>query len=215
MEEMQHSRVQLSPDVLIWTIQEYNGLPEVNQCCSRTRGLRRILDAYSKQDFLRRGEAESISELIESQSELGCQAEGSNKCSCEPRLRTYENTIGFLWDHPQERLASYGTLRPGYCNHHHVSSIQGAWIDGTIYGEVFERNNYPVFIWKLDGAAVPVQVLVSRDLPDSISKVDDFEGEGYRRIIVPVSMNGQVLACCVYADSHQQNSAAATHFWSR
>ncbi len=83
-------------------------------------------------------------------------------------------------------LAFYGTLRPGRSSHWVVRDVPGVWVPGVIRGYVFditwgEYEGYPGFVADADGHRVSVSVLISDDWAAHVSKVDDFEGRGYRR----------------------------------
>ncbi|MCA2213010.1 methyltransferase domain-containing protein [Jidongwangia harbinensis] len=98
------------------------------------------------------------------------------------------------------RLATYGTLAPGRPNHHHLADLHGRWLTGEVHGRLVEAGwgadlGYPALIPDPAGPAVPVQVLESADLPAHWSRLDEFEGPGYRRVTTTVSTaHGDVTA---------------------
>ena len=94
-------------------------------------------------------------------------------------------------------LAVYGSLMPGKENHHLISDIEGAWETGHVYGKFQDGGwgwglGYPSVIWDPAGDAIPVRVLVSKDLPVHFDRLDRFEGDGYVRILAPVYQSGKV-----------------------
>jgi len=99
------------------------------------------------------------------------------------------------------RLAVYGSLAPGQANHHQLAGLQGSWSSGTVRGRLLPPGwgaalGYPGLM--LDPAAdeIAVQILTSDDLPRHWARLDDFEGEGYRRTIVMVmTAQGEIPAC--------------------
>jgi len=100
--------------------------------------------------------------------------------------------------HAAIRLAVYGTLAPGQPNHHVISGLAGRWLEGTVRGTLHAAGwgasaGYPALRIDPNGAAVPVHLLVSDDLPANWRRLDDFEGPGYRRILVPVHADGGEL----------------------
>jgi len=82
-------------------------------------------------------------------------------------------------------LASYGSLAPGGKNHGELAPCAGTWWQGTVTGFRAERQ-WPVFTFAEGGPHVPVWLLHSRALPAHWAALDAFEGDQYRRILVPV-----------------------------
>lgn len=85
-----------------------------------------------------------------------------------------------------ERLAVYGSLRPGGKNHHLLSGLDGTWIPALVSGTLHQsgwgaQEGYPGL--RLSDTAPPVQVLVfcSSELPSLWGRLDEFEGPDYRR----------------------------------
>ena len=98
------------------------------------------------------------------------------------------------------RLAVYGTLAPGRPNHHRLSDLSGRWIEGTVRGQLLQQGwgaefGYPGMVLDLDGPTVGVQLFESSDLQDHWTRLDEFEGSGYRRTVTVVSTaEGDLLA---------------------
>ena len=98
------------------------------------------------------------------------------------------------------RLAIYGSLAPGRPNHHHVARLRGRWMLGEVHGRLIEAGwgaslGFPALVLDPDGSALGVQVLESDDLPAHWSRLDDFEGPGYERVLTTVhTRNGDVAA---------------------
>jgi gamma-glutamylcyclotransferase (GGCT)/AIG2-like uncharacterized protein YtfP len=90
------------------------------------------------------------------------------------------------------RLATYGTLAPGRPNHHLLDALEGHRSEGHVYGKLVDAGwgaglGYPALILDPDGLAIPVHVFESMNLPDHWSRLDDFEGPGYQRVVTSVS----------------------------
>lgn len=106
-----------------------------------------------------------------------------------------------------ETLAVYGTLAPGKPNHHIVAPYGGTWTDGVVEGDLSTGGwgsalGYPAFKPRDGGSRIDVKVLKSPLLSTAWADVDEFEGSGYQRILVPVydaddevSMVANVYAC--------------------
>jgi gamma-glutamylcyclotransferase (GGCT)/AIG2-like uncharacterized protein YtfP len=101
------------------------------------------------------------------------------------------------------RLATYGSLAPGRPNHHHVAALGGRWFEGHVHGRLVEAGwgaslGYPALVLDPDGSAIDVEVLESEDLPAHWSRLDDFEGPGYERVVTAVHTATGELDACIY-----------------
>lgn len=166
--------------------------------------LERILAALpaDRRDRTEGGGSSALAELDEVLRDAGVEegAEG---------LRTYlapllEALVDALLDHPERRLAAYGTLRPGQPNHERVATLVGRWSSGETRGRLYERGwgaaaGFPGLVWDPAGESVPVQVLESAALPSHWDGLDEFEGPGYARILVPVEGPAGRRVCNLYA----------------
>jgi gamma-glutamylcyclotransferase (GGCT)/AIG2-like uncharacterized protein YtfP len=88
-------------------------------------------------------------------------------------------------------LASYGTLAPGRSNHHQLDGLRGAWRTGTVRGRLYPNGwgaalGYPGLVLDPKGGKVEVHLFQSDDLPVHWSRLDRFEGSGYRRVVVAI-----------------------------
>lgn len=102
-----------------------------------------------------------------------------------------------------ERLAVYGTLMPGEVNHHLVAHLRGTWARGTVRGERHAdgwgmAHGFPALVWHPDGPEVPVHLLTSSDLHAAWERLDAFEGDAYRRIVVPVTVDRERILANIY-----------------
>jgi gamma-glutamylcyclotransferase (GGCT)/AIG2-like uncharacterized protein YtfP len=98
------------------------------------------------------------------------------------------------------RLASYGTLAPGRPNHHQLAGLNGAWRQGTVRGWLGDAGwgaplGYPGLVLDSAGPLVDVHLFESPDLPEHWSRLDEFEGAEYRRVVTQVrTAEGDVSA---------------------
>jgi gamma-glutamylcyclotransferase (GGCT)/AIG2-like uncharacterized protein YtfP len=104
----------------------------------------------------------------------------------------------------RHRLAIYGSLAPGCPNHHHVAGLRGHWFPGEVPRRLVEAGwgaslGYPALVLDPHGSAIDVQVLESDDLPAHWSRLDDFEGPGYERVLTTVHTADGDVAAYVYA----------------
>ena len=106
------------------------------------------------------------------------------------------------------RLATYGSLAPGRVNHFQLDGLDGRWSAGWVNGTLIDRGwgaglGYPAMILDPDGSPVEVQVFESTDLPDHWSRLDDFEGPGYSRVVASISTPDGDLAAYIYVLANQ------------
>jgi gamma-glutamylcyclotransferase (GGCT)/AIG2-like uncharacterized protein YtfP len=91
-----------------------------------------------------------------------------------------------------QRLAVYGTLAPGEANAHILAACPGTWSLGEVHGRRALRD-YPVFTYAHGAGVINMQVLHSQNLPEHWSRIDEFEGGHYCRILVPVFEGRRLL----------------------
>ena len=102
------------------------------------------------------------------------------------------------------RLSGYGTLAPGRKNHWVLEGLKGTWSAGTVRGHLHAKgwgatDGYPALVQDEGGPEVAVQMFESAELPFHWKRIDEFEGPGYRRTVVPVRMSsGEVVRCHIY-----------------
>ena len=104
-----------------------------------------------------------------------------------------------------QRLFVYGTLAPGRANHKILEGITGTWESATLRGLLFQDGwgaamGFPAIVPSADGEIVEGFVFSSKALENHWAMLDEFEGEGYERVLVTVNMqNGTQLDAYVYA----------------
>jgi gamma-glutamylcyclotransferase (GGCT)/AIG2-like uncharacterized protein YtfP len=100
------------------------------------------------------------------------------------------------------RLATYGSLGPGRVNHH-LAGINGHWQRGTVNGRLMDSGwgsalGFPGLILDPCGPAVEVYLVESLELPDHWSRLDEFEGAAYRRVVTQVCTEQGEISACIY-----------------
>lgn len=91
-----------------------------------------------------------------------------------------------------QNLAVYGSLAPGRSNYNQLSHLAGKWHTGySVTGELTTTGwgthiGYPALRWSPTGNQVPVQLFISTQLSQHWARLDEFEGQEYLRILVPV-----------------------------
>jgi gamma-glutamylcyclotransferase (GGCT)/AIG2-like uncharacterized protein YtfP len=101
------------------------------------------------------------------------------------------------------RLAVYGTLAPGRVNHHQLADLKGRWQRGTVQGKLTDAGwgaalGFPGLVLDPSGPPVEVYLFESLDLQDHWSRLDEFEGAGYRRVVTPVRLADGELSAHIY-----------------
>jgi gamma-glutamylcyclotransferase (GGCT)/AIG2-like uncharacterized protein YtfP len=103
-----------------------------------------------------------------------------------------------------DRLFVYGTLAPGRCNAHELAALRGTWAPATVRGTLHPEGwgaalGYPGVVLDGAGGAVRGFVFTSEDLVAHWSRLDDFEGEGYVRVVTSVTLeDGSVVEAHIY-----------------
>ena len=107
-----------------------------------------------------------------------------------------------------ERLFVYGTLAPGKPNHKILADVPGEWKQAMLRGVLIEEGwgsemGCPGIVPTEDGEEVDGYVFSSEHLTEHWSWLDDFEGDGYERVLVTVRADeNQSLMAYVYALKH-------------
>ena len=101
------------------------------------------------------------------------------------------------------RLAVYGTLAPGRVNHHQLSGMSGRWRQGTVRGWLRDAGwgaplGYLGLVLDSAGPVVDVYLFDSTDLPDHWSRLDEFEGSEYRRVVTKVRTKDGDVSAWIY-----------------
>jgi gamma-glutamylcyclotransferase (GGCT)/AIG2-like uncharacterized protein YtfP len=112
-------------------------------------------------------------------------------------LPVLEDILDFILDRPSQKLAAYGTLRPGQPNDE-VLDIKGTWRHPvTLPGVISEEAGLPAFTYALNSSA-KAELFVSPDLPGEWKRLDEFEGSRYTRVLGLYRHNGLVGVANVY-----------------
>jgi len=98
-----------------------------------------------------------------------------------------------------EHLIVYGSLSPGAPNHGRLAPLGGAWERGWVEGERETVGwgaelGFPALRWRPGGPRVTAHLLRSAALGAHWSELDRFEGQAYRRILVPFYSEAGVRA---------------------
>jgi len=100
-------------------------------------------------------------------------------------------------DNPNHRLIVYGTLAPG-------RSITSCWRVGRDLGALCNPGRmgqwygFKAFKWEPGGEEHGAWLFTSRALPERLPELDDFEGEAYQRVVIPVQVGRRRVLAQIY-----------------
>lgn len=103
-----------------------------------------------------------------------------------------------------DRLFVYGTLAPGKPNAHVLAGIPGTWEPATVRGTLLPDGwgsalGYPGIVLDARGAEVRGLVFSSGQLAAHWPRIDEFEGDGYRRVLTPARLqDGTLVQAYIY-----------------
>lgn len=102
------------------------------------------------------------------------------------------------------RLFVYGTLAPGRPNAHVLQGVTGEWQPATVRGHLYEEGwgaaaGFPGIVLDEQGPVVSGLLFTSPELSAHWQRLDDFEGEGYERVLTMARLpNGETVTTYVY-----------------
>jgi len=82
----------------------------------------------------------------------------------------------------------YGSLRRGGLHHDQLAGLAGTWRPGAVHGWLGARDGYATLAPDVDGPLCEVELFESDELPQHWRRLDEFEGDGYRRVHVVVEL---------------------------
>ena len=102
------------------------------------------------------------------------------------------------------RLFVYGTLAPGGPNEHILASIPGTWEPAIVIGRLFQEGwgaaaGYPGIVLDEQGGEIKGFLFSSESLVEHWSRLDEFEGAGYERVLTTARLNdGNTVDAYIY-----------------
>ena len=103
-----------------------------------------------------------------------------------------------------DRLFVYGTLAPGRANEHVLAELRGAWAPATVRGTLHPEGwgaalGYPGIVLDETGGEVRGLVFSSEDLGAHWTRLDEFEGGGYERVLTAATLeDGSIIEAHIY-----------------
>ena len=103
-----------------------------------------------------------------------------------------------------ENLFVYGTLGPNRPNEHVLKEIGGSWQDATVKGNLRQEGwgaeiGYPGIDLDKNADEIEGFLFISENLSSHWKVLDDFEGEGYKRVITQAKLkDGSMVDSYIY-----------------
>jgi len=107
-------------------------------------------------------------------------------------------------------LFVYGSLAPGRDNAHVLADVPGQWRPATVTGTLHAQGwgaalGFPGLVLDPHAGQVRGLVFTSDELPAHWERLDDFEGDGYLRVITSAQLDDgsrvQAHVYCLAPDS--------------
>ena len=101
-------------------------------------------------------------------------------------------------------LFVYGTLQKGKQHERILKKINGRWKKGFVNGKLLNLNSgsdygYPGLKLDKKGSKIYGMIFQSKELKKYIKKIDEFEGNNYRRVISKVFLkDGSIINSYLY-----------------
>ena len=97
-----------------------------------------------------------------------------------------------------EKLFVYGTLGPGRPNEHVLKAIGGVWENATVRGKLRQEGwgaeiGYPGIDLDENGEEMGGFLFISENLSSHWKALDDFEGEGYERVVTQAKLEDESI----------------------
>jgi gamma-glutamylcyclotransferase (GGCT)/AIG2-like uncharacterized protein YtfP len=102
------------------------------------------------------------------------------------------------------RLFVYGTLALGRPNEHVLADVPGEWESATVTGRLLQESwaaaaGYPGIVLDEHGDEVQGLLLSSESLDKYWARLDEFEGEGYERVLTSaMRQDGTAVDAYIY-----------------
>jgi len=106
--------------------------------------------------------------------------------------------VQLVLSRPEERLIVYGTLAPEGEYHHLLADLPATWEVCTIRGYMGTYRGYKAFQWHPGGPEHQAWLVTSPALPERCARLDRFEGQAYRRRLIPARLRTCLVIAQIY-----------------
>jgi gamma-glutamylcyclotransferase (GGCT)/AIG2-like uncharacterized protein YtfP len=103
-----------------------------------------------------------------------------------------------------DRLFVYGTLAPGRPNEHVLAEVRGTWEPATVRGTLLQEGwgaaaGYPGIVLDDHADEVSGLIFASEELSAHWTRLDQFEGAGYERVLTSAKLqDGMLVEAHIY-----------------
>lgn len=103
------------------------------------------------------------------------------------------------------RLFVYGTLAPGQSNEHVLGDVAGEWVKASVRGTLYQQGwgadlGCPGMVPDSQGEVIKGLLFCSAELPQHWDRLDEFEGEEYRRVQIQAELeSGEIVDAQIYS----------------
>jgi gamma-glutamylcyclotransferase (GGCT)/AIG2-like uncharacterized protein YtfP len=103
-----------------------------------------------------------------------------------------------------DRLFVYGTLAPGRPNEHVLAEVRGTWEPATVRGTLLQEGwgaaaGYPGIVLDDHADEVSGLIFASEELSAHWTRLDQFEGAGYERLLTSAKLqDGTLVEAHIY-----------------
>ena len=110
----------------------------------------------------------------------------------------------YFLNFPNNKLIVYGTLMRNKINNNFIEEINAEYQKINIWGYIEHINDLPYYTFSISNKeTIEAELITNVDLKDKFDKLDRFEGNSYRRILVPFKIDNNILVGNIY----EKNSA--------
>jgi gamma-glutamylcyclotransferase (GGCT)/AIG2-like uncharacterized protein YtfP len=112
-----------------------------------------------------------------------------------------------------DRLFVYGTPAPARPKEHFLADVPGEWESATVTGTLLQEGwgsavGYPGIVLDEHGGKVKGFLFSSECLAEHWTRLDEFEGEGYERVLTTVKLkDGTAIDAYIYRLSGNRSPA--------
>jgi hypothetical protein len=118
---------------------------------------------------------------------------------CEIALPVVLGVVNSLFNHPNQRLIAYGTLKPSEPNEILEPLNDREWQDIEVEGKLInQKGGLKAFQWCNSGTRHKAMLLKSQQLASFWQRLDSFEGSAYRRILATALVGELAVVAMVY-----------------